>query len=388
MKKTKMEKGITLIALIITIVVLLILAVVAISAIQNDGILSYAQNAANSYNQATKNEQDILQGYMNYLNGDRPGNGGQGGSGNIEGYEEVALSVAITDTMYARTENSQTKDIYGNVIKIPAGFKILVDDTTGYTGPTDIAVEKGIVIIDEVGNEFVWVPAGEIKTASETKNIQLARYTIDPELFNQETVPAEIPLVSYTSATDQIVDQVVTSYGYDFYFVECEIEGIDYQGKGYALNISDFVSKASSGYYIGRYEARTTSSTERVEGAELTNVTLNKANAVYNYITQPDATSKCQSMYTNKPFTTDLVNSFAWDTSIAFIQAFEDADYSFKTSVNSLNLSTTGTVGAETEDKVCNIYDMASNVWEWNTETAVGTIEDKVTPYTVRGCIR
>jgi len=44
MKKTKLEKGITLIALIITIVILLILAVVTIGAVQNGGIITHAQN--------------------------------------------------------------------------------------------------------------------------------------------------------------------------------------------------------------------------------------------------------------------------------------------------------------------------------------------------------
>jgi len=67
MKKTKMEKGITLVALIITIVVLLILAAVAIAAIQNENILSHANNAAVKYNQAVQNEQDTLGGYLNYL---------------------------------------------------------------------------------------------------------------------------------------------------------------------------------------------------------------------------------------------------------------------------------------------------------------------------------
>ena len=45
MKKTKTQKGITLVALIITIIVLLILAVVAISAVSGDGLLFYAKNA-------------------------------------------------------------------------------------------------------------------------------------------------------------------------------------------------------------------------------------------------------------------------------------------------------------------------------------------------------
>jgi len=68
MKGTKEQKGITLIALIITIVVLLILAAVAISSITNDGILHYAQNAADSWNKAAQNEAGILDGYLGYLN--------------------------------------------------------------------------------------------------------------------------------------------------------------------------------------------------------------------------------------------------------------------------------------------------------------------------------
>ncbi len=75
MRKTKTEKGITLVALIITIVVLLILAVVAISAIQNDGILRHATNATNKYNQAVTDEQTMLNEYQEYLNSLPTGNG-------------------------------------------------------------------------------------------------------------------------------------------------------------------------------------------------------------------------------------------------------------------------------------------------------------------------
>lgn len=67
MKRTKTEKGITLIALIITVIILLILAVVAIGAVQNDGIIQHAKNARDEYNQAQQNEQTILQNYVDIL---------------------------------------------------------------------------------------------------------------------------------------------------------------------------------------------------------------------------------------------------------------------------------------------------------------------------------
>ena len=70
MKKTKEQKGITLIALIITIVILLILASVAVSSIQNDGILSYTENVVNQYNQSQRDEQSVIDKYLGYLKGD------------------------------------------------------------------------------------------------------------------------------------------------------------------------------------------------------------------------------------------------------------------------------------------------------------------------------
>ena len=60
MKRTKTQKGITLIALIITIIVLLILAVVAIGALQNTGIITHAKNASSETTIAQEKEQITL----------------------------------------------------------------------------------------------------------------------------------------------------------------------------------------------------------------------------------------------------------------------------------------------------------------------------------------
>lgn len=79
-------------------------------------------------------------------------------------------------------------------------------------------------------------------------------------------------------------------------------------------------------------------------------------------------------MYSNNHFTSDLVNSYAWDTALVFFQQFDKRTstnktiYSQQTSTNS-NFEVTGTVGTDHEDKICNVFDMASNCWEWSTET-------------------
>ena len=102
--KSKTQKGITLIALIITIVVLLILAAVAISSIQNDGILYYTQNAADSWNKAAQNEANMLVDYLNYLN-----NMGSGGNEVVADTPKVGQYVEYDvsyDDMYNSTSTA------------------------------------------------------------------------------------------------------------------------------------------------------------------------------------------------------------------------------------------------------------------------------------------
>ena len=82
-------------------------------------------------------------------------------------------------------------------------------------------------------------------------------------------------------------------------------------------------------------------------------------------------------MYTSNNFTSDLMNSYAWDTAITFIQDCTDkTNYANQPSLNK-SLSQTGT----TNDNPCNIFDMASNVSEWTTET----YSDSDSPCVTRG---
>ena len=70
----------------------------------------------------------------------------------------------------------------------------------------------------------------------------------------------------------------------------------------------------------------------------------------------------------NDKIESDLVNSYAWDTAIVFIQTYSgDNDYSKEVGPT---FSRTLKVSGTTADKRCNIYDMASNAQEWTTETS------------------
>ena len=141
-------------------------------------------------------------------------------------------------------------------------------------------------------------------------------------------------------------------------------------------------TKDNGGYYIARYEASygrenkalSKPSIKAVGGSSKPSSYSN--GDLWNWITQPEAVIASQAMYeNNSSFSTDLVNSYAWDTAIIFIQKYSGKEnYSRQQSKNtSETVENTGQRiddGEDnTTDQVCNIYDMASNCYEWTTET-------------------
>jgi len=167
MKKTKTQKGITLIALLITIVVLLILAAVAISSITNDNILGYATNAAKDYNAAVNYEAGAFEEYEKFL--------GEYAS------TKYTLSEAKTMGVINKNGNTYLVDEKGNLVILPAGFKLASDSATDN-------VLNGVVIEDAtnsktMGSTFVWVPLGTItKADGTTTQIALSNYTNDLDI--------------------------------------------------------------------------------------------------------------------------------------------------------------------------------------------------------------
>ena len=261
------------------------------------------------------------------------------------------------------TENTTVQDSLGNQVVVPAGFEVV--------NPKD-NVEDGIVVRDKThtntaGSEFVWIPVGDVKTKNKGKiNIELKRY-----VFNEDgTVNKEL-------TKTKPGDELRTSANNSVYYTE----GLENSSttNTHAKNIEIFKSKAegSHGYYIGRYEARDKDSIfKRTSSSSKTNKLVCTAdNYVYNYVTQSQAATLSRGMYTGTPFESDLVNSYAWDTATLFLQTFgNNPKYSIQTSLNtnSDGLATQGTNKLDTskQDKICNVYDMASNCIEWSTETS------------------
>ena len=257
-------------------------------------------------------------------------------------------------------EPTTVKDTNGNLIKVPQGFKIAAD--------SGLNVTEGIVIEDNDiktgvgnnrGNQYVWVPVGnEIKKSDGTTvDITLGRYVSANLKQNAANYTQEVEI---TYSGDKYKELATSRVG-----VASFTDGLNTT----ALNLKGFVDsvKANGGYYIARYEASygadgkanskvstgtlaTSSSTTKTEGM------------LWNYITQINAATASRDLYTG--VNSDLINSYAWDTAIVYIQNFSgDTDYSWQTSLNK-SLANTGV----NSDEKCKINDMASNTFEWTTE--------------------
>ena len=366
------QTGITLIALVVTIVVLLILAGVSLNAIfSENGIIKRAQDAQNKMDQAAENDQKGINELSNWLDSKINGNsGGNTTGGNTTGGDDTSTTQKIS-TLVGKVvdKNTKAEDAYGNKITIPKGFKVLANGTAKesasytYSGDNIPAVQDGIVIENGTdGNQFVWVPVGTIKNKNNTTNtITLGRYEFDS---NTGALKSNTPVqvASVENCTQEVT--INTNYKELSVFRAGNSATDSTAQNATARNLEEFISTtlANGGYYIARFEASGTAS----------KITSKYNQTVLGNITQPNAAKAAREMYgeikeNNKlVYASDLVNSYAWDTAIIFIQT-----YSGKTDYASHNESKTTkafTATGKNNDKYCNIWDMSGNAFEWTTE--------------------
>ena len=252
--------------------------------------------------------------------------------------KEVSVEVnQFKDTYEYMDKNTEVTYPDGKVW-VPEGFRIADDSSDNIQG--------GVVIEDKDGNQFVWVPVDTIDNYKRTcyRNNSLYRY---------EQCSEDLPEDEKTS---------VEKY---------------------------------KGFYIGRYEAGDKESTEAKtlrSSNDVTKAVTIKANqAPYNYVTRTQAVSLAEGFKTQQGYKakTKLVSSYAWDTTIAFLQKV-NSDYgssSEEGNYKNTTFSYTDITGVsktkETSSKVlvptgqttpvCNIYDMGGNVLEWTTESSSGS---------------
>ena len=402
-QKLKENKGITLIALVITIIVLLILAGVTIATLTGDnGILGKANDAKTQTEQAKEDEnlkiaiagsygtdgklnlKDLKDNLENQgINYDKNNTGFplevtvNGETKKIDANGNIIESIQGLKTKGTVFKDTTTlEDTYGNQVTIPKGFKIASDSATDVTG--------GIVIEDAtytntIGSQFVWIPVGTGENAIKKAN----NGTVDIALGRYE----------FTKNSDVFI--TTSEYSGSSYTEDTTASHNSSRENAIAKDIEKFKTSANSnhGYYIGRYEAGVVDYNSSVSTSNSNNETnwtgytgdniklvCKKEQQVWNYVTQNKASELSRNMYGSEAkVTSDLINSYAWDTAIVFIQKCgtesNSSTYSYTVGQSSTSTSapqTTGTniLSATSKvDKQCNIFDMAGNCFEWTTET-------------------
>ena len=377
--KIKQEKGITLIALVVTIVVLLILAGVSVNALfGNSGIIEKAKEAQNAMNMAKENDEKGINELTNWLDNQvngTTGGGTTGGDANPSTTPKISTLVGkVVD------KNTKAEDAYGNKITIPKGFKVLAKGTSTesasytYSGNNIPAVQDGIVIENGTdGNQFVWVPVGTIKNkGGSTNTITLGRYSNFAKQ-NGTYVPAQ-------NANNCTQEVTINTYFKELSTFRKGNTATDSTAQNAtARNLAEFISTSLSngGYYIARFEASGTAS----------KITSKYNQTVLGNITQPNAAKVAREMYGDTTeYASDLVNSYAWDTAIIFIQTYStETDAS---SYASQNKSTSFANTGKSNDKYCNIFDMSGNAYEWTTEYSANSVDSDFCPCVPRGGLR
>ena len=409
------QTGITLIALVVTIVVLLILAGVSINAVfGQDGIIQKAKDSQNKMDEAQQKDLNSINELNNWLDSKINGSTGGNTTGGDDTPTEKPLITDSSLTSNDRTTSESTtviaKDKKGNQVVVPGGFKI-----SSASGET---VQQGVVIEDKDGNQFVWVPVSNkngdesnkiVKDDGSEVEITLGRYTFatsSPGTPNPIQKGLKYDQTTLAQATAGTLDTNyrAESYHYELNGSRTSNELKDLTGTNTtAKNLKEFIEKTETnkGFYIARYEASygsgynssgTDTATKFGNAKPLSKVS--KANSdssmnykegtLWNYITQPQAALVSQNMYKNDKYVeSDLINSYAWDTAIVYIQAMGNSNYANanKNTTGNTSLMNTGSTG----DEKCKIFDMAGNELEWTTEYTTSTDSSDAYPCTFRG---
>ena len=333
--------GITLVALVITIVILLILAGISISTLTNTGIFQKAKDAKEKSEAVEKQQSETLDSYEKELN--------KYTSDNLE--ENIGVKFE---------KNTELHDKNGAKIIVPAGFKVVNTD--------DLTIEKGIVVEDSKGNQYVWIPC---TTEDSKSQLQFKRTEWDVEddggtKASKDELTLTCPEnYSDNGLTYAVVNEIVAQ-------IKAEKESVSKNG----------------GYYIGRYEVGDENGTAVIKTDKTP-----MANIIWS-----TAYSKAKGIGGGTGATTYLCSSYAWDTAINFIQnngfpnyakAREDSynenwvDKNIKDSkgniIKKANKAEILSTGKTTPKS--NIYDMGGNVAEFTTEVMPSTSE----PVVLRG---
>ena len=378
------NKGVTLIALAVTIVVMLILAGVTISVLNGEnGIVKQAQKAKEESKIKELKEKvriDIAGKRVENINGElrvsvlkeildkyfdnvpvEPQITSETELKAKEEYGKYEMKISDIDVGEITYETSYTifKDVNGEQVPIPEGY--IVSENSD-----ENIVNKGLVISDSRGNEYVWISC-TVDSSSNKLQYKRTEWGVEKDgTDNSRAIKDELTLkdidVTYSKTdTDNGINEEISK----------EIVA--------QINAEKESIKKYGGYYIGRYEV----------GKDNKTAVIKAEQEPYVNIKWSKAYELAKGIGGGEGATTYLCSSYSWDTAINFIQNTTGKNYA--TSIIGFNgnwksqevkdssgkvikpVNTAQRLNTGLTTALCNIYDMGGNVGEFTTELNPGT---------------
>ena len=223
---------------------------------------------------------------------------------------------------------------YVDNVEIPDGFY--------YVGGTK---DTGLVISDvqgddldnsKGGNQFVWIPVENASdyvrnTTYEDTNYSSTAYTDTGYL--PDGIQPDIP--------EGLTNQEVGGYN-----EEAEKQAV----------------MSAEGFFVSRFEAGN-------DGSD--NLISKKGATVYNNISQENSKTKAKDFINNDNVKSALCSGIQWDAIMNFVNKKEDGKgnaFDVTTSNSDRHTGSLANSGQNEADKVCNIYDLEGNYWEYIAE--------------------
>ena len=383
------NKGVTLIALAVTIVVMLILAGVTISVLNGEnGIVKQAQKAKEESKIKELKEKvriDIAGKRVENINGELrvsvlkeildkyfdnvPVETQITSETELKAKEEYGkyeMKISDIDVGEITYETSYTifKDVNGEQVPIPEGY--IVSENSD-----ENIVNKGLVISDSRGNEYVWISC-TVDSSSNKLQYKRTEWGVEKDgTDNSRAIKDELTLkdidVTYSKTdTDNGINEEISK----------EIVA--------QINAEKESIKKYGGYYIGRYEV----------GKDNKTAVIKAEQEPYVNIKWSKAYELAKGIGGGEGATTYLCSSYSWDTAINFIQNTTGKNYA--TSIIGFNgnwksqevkdssgkvikpVNTAQRLNIGLTTALCNIYDMGGNVGEFTTELNPGMSETVV----------
>ena len=244
-------------------------------------------------------------------------------------------------------------------------------------------VDKGLVIMDEKGNQFVWVPVRDIKDMVMCANNNKAGHTCNivfdgtniscTAAGNSNEIVGKLYATEVGEKFKNNLDTTPYTYTKDSGLREPDAV-TDYDNKQTQYTVDDRTTQLvkykqmaisvakNGGFYVGRYESSLINGTTRVvAGATSMSAKENSANMWYGLY------AKQNNYATENGVSSSVVSTMIWGSQYDAIMNWI-GDSATSNIGNNRNTDTSRRTGSKATDKIHNIFDLYGLRIEWTME--------------------